>query len=131
MPEFSQTSLDRLNTCDPQLIKLFEEVIKYFDCTILCGFRNQADQHEAFITGKSKLDWPNGNHNKNPSYAVDVAPYPVDWDDYKRLYFFAGFVKATAKQMGIPIRWGGDWNDDTQVKDNTFNDLVHFELVPQ
>jgi len=31
--------------------------------------------------------------------------------------------------MDISIRWGGDWNMDTYVKDQRFNDLPHFELV--
>ena len=33
-----------------------------------------------------------------------------------------------AKSMGITLRWGGDWDMDTQVKDNKFDDLVHFEI---
>ena len=28
----------------------------------------------------------------------------------------------------LKIRWGGDWDMDTQTKDNKFDDLVHFEL---
>ena len=42
--------------------------------------------------------------------------------------YFAGVVKGIASQMGIGIRWGGDWDMDTEVKDNRFDDLVHFEL---
>jgi peptidoglycan L-alanyl-D-glutamate endopeptidase CwlK len=42
--------------------------------------------------------------------------------------YFAGFVKGVASQMGIPIRWGGDWNSDNNLKDNKFDDLPHFEL---
>ena len=30
--------------------------------------------------------------------------------------------------MGLKIRWGGDWDMDTQVKDNNFDDLPHFEI---
>jgi hypothetical protein len=29
----------------------------------------------------------------------------------------------------LKLRWGGDWDMDTEVKDNKFDDLVHFELV--
>lgn len=128
MPAFGQASAARLATCDERLQRLFQEVVKTFDCTIIEGHRGEAAQHLAFVTGKSKLDWPNGNHNAKPSKAVDVAPFPVDWTDQKRFYFFAGYVKGVAAEMGLNIRWGGDWNQDTQVKDNTFNDLVHFEI---
>jgi hypothetical protein len=36
---------------------------------------------------------------------------------------------AIAAQMDVKLRWGGDWDQDTQVKDNNFDDLWHFELV--
>ena len=31
--------------------------------------------------------------------------------------------------MNIKLRWGGDWNDNKDFSDQTFDDLVHFELV--
>ena len=61
--------------------------------------------------------------------AVDVAPYPIAWDDRERQTLFAGYVLATAKALGVELRWGGDWDGDTEVRDNQFDDLVHFELV--
>ncbi len=78
---------------------------------------------------RSKIRWPDGKHNTVPSSAVDVTPYPVVWDDRERQTLFAGFVLATAKAMDIDLRWGGDWDRDTEVRDNTFDDLVHFEIV--
>lgn len=30
--------------------------------------------------------------------------------------------------MGVTLRWGGDWDSDTEVNDNSFDDLVHFEI---
>ena len=129
MPKFGTASAARLATCDQRLQDLFNEVIKYFDCTIIEGHRGEAAQHLAFVTGKSKLDWQNGRHNSKPSKAVDVSPFPVDWSDSKRFYYFAGYVKGVAAKMGLKIRWGGDWDQDTEVKDNTFNDLVHFEVL--
>lgn len=135
MPNFSKTSLERLATCHPDLQTLFKEVIKYFDCTIVCGHRNQADQDKAYDEGKSQLKWPNGNHNAYPSNAVDVIPCPVDWNDTRRIYYFAGWVMMLArilKEQGKIthlIRFGGDWDNDTEVKDNSFNDIVHYELI--
>ena len=128
MPYFGRTSKKRLKTCDEDLIYLFEEVVKYFDCSVLEGHRGKRLQNKYFKEGKSKLKFPDGNHNKKPSKAIDVAPYPIDWDDRERMTYFACFVKGMASALGIPIRWGGDWNSDTQVKDNNFDDLPHFEL---
>lgn len=140
MPHFSETSKKRLSTCHPDLQRLFNEVIKEFDCTILEGHRGEEAQNKAFKEGKSQLKFPQGNHNAYPSNAVDVAPYPVEFplstdSEYtvrKKLMqftFFAGFVKGIAYKMNIGIRYGGDWNQDNNLKNNKFDDLVHFELT--
>lgn len=129
MPRFSQRSLDRLETCHRDLQRLFKEVIKRFDCSILCGERGEEDQTRAFKDGLTKVEYPFSKHNQKPSLAVDVAPYPIDWNDLNRFYFFGGYVKRVAEELGIEVRWGGDWDSDTMVLDQTFNDLPHWELV--
>lgn len=126
---FSEKSLQRLNTCHPDLQKLFAEVVKNYDCAILCGHRSEDEQNEAVLGGKSKLPWPSSKHNKTPSLAADVVPFPVDWGDSLRFYHFAGFVLATAKQLGIKVRWGGDWDGDLNLREERFRDLPHWELV--
>ncbi len=135
MPKFSQTSFSKLATCHPDLQALFYEVIKYFDCTIIEGYRNQEDQEKAFSSGYSKLHWPHGKHNSSPSMAVDVAPYPLDWKNDRRMYWFAGYVMGIAQKlkeegrMTHTVRYGGDWDSDKNIDDESFKDLVHFELV--
>ena len=129
MPSFSDKSLAKLATCDPLLQRVFREAIQNFDCTILEGHRDQARQNQMVAEGKSQVRWPDGKHNTVPSCAVDVTPYPIQWEDRERQTLFAGYVLATAKAMGISLRWGGDWDRDTEVRDNTFDDLVHFEIV--
>ena len=129
MPKFGRTSKKRLVTCKEDLQVLFNEVVKHFDCSVLVGYRGRNEQDTAYESGHSKVKWPNGKHNSNPSLAVDVAPYPIDWDDRERFIYFGGFVKGCAYQLGLPLRWGGDWDNDSQLSDNKFDDLVHFELV--
>jgi peptidoglycan L-alanyl-D-glutamate endopeptidase CwlK len=128
MPKFGSTSKRRLSTCEKDLQLLFKEVVRGFDCTIVCGHRGEEAQNEAYKRGNSKVKYPHGRHNANPSRAVDVAPYPIDWTDRDRFHYFAGYVKGIASQMGIDVIWGGDWDNDTDLKDNGFDDLVHFEL---
>ena len=128
MPKFGSTSRRRLSTCHEDLREIFEEVVKIFDCSVLCGHRGEEAQNEAYEKGNSKVKYPHGRHNANPSNAVDVTPWPVDWEDKDRMNYFAGIVKGIAHMKGIPIRWGGDWNDNTDVQDNNFDDLPHFEL---
>ena len=128
MPHFGKTSKKRLNTCDDRLQKVFNEVIKHVDCSVLEGHREKDRQNKLYEEGKTKVKYPNGRHNRQPSSAVDVTPYPVDWKDRERQTLFAGFVIGIASQMGINLRWGGDWDQDFQVVDNRFDDFPHFEL---
>ena len=128
MPRFGTRSKSRLHTCDGRLIELFNKVVKEFDCTVIEGHRGKDAQNKAYNKGNSKLKFPHGKHNKSPSVAVDVAPYPIDWKDRDRFHYFGGYVLGIAKSLGLNIRWGGDWNQDTQTKDNKFDDLVHFEI---
>jgi len=128
MPKFGRSSRDRLSTCDKRLQKVFNAVIKRVDCSILEGHRNAERQDMLFDEGKTKVKYPNGRHNASPSRAVDVAPYPIDWDDRERFHLFAGFVIGIAHSMGINLRWGGDWNQNFEVDDNQFDDFPHFEL---
>ena len=128
MPKFGKKSRKNLETCHEDLQKVFNIVVKTYDCTVTCGHRGKEDQNKAYDEGRSKVKFPKGRHNALPSKAVDVVPYPVDWNDTDRMYYFSGFVKGIASTMGLKIRWGGDWDNDTEVKDTGFKDLPHFEL---
>lgn len=134
MYSYSQRSSKNLGTCHPDLQNIFHQVIKTFDCTILEGHRSKEKQNQYFKEKKTQLKYPKSKHNQNPSMAVDVAPYPIDWKDEARMKHFAGIVKGIAFLMhyqGLTkhlVRWGGDWDNDTQLKDNKFQDYPHFEL---
>jgi len=128
VPHFGKSSKKRLSTCNSKLQEIFNEVIKHVDCSVLEGHREKDRQNKLFKEGKTKVKYPNGRHNRQPSSAVDVTPYPVDWKDRERQTLFAGFVIGVASQMGINLRWGGDWDQDFQVVDNRFDDFPHFEL---
>lgn len=135
MPNFSKTSINRLVTCHKDLRIIFMYVIKYFDCSILCGYRGKKSQETAFQNGYSTLHFPESKHNKKPSLAVDAVPYPINWQNINRMRLFAGFVLGVAevlrrkKCIKSRIRWGGDWDKDTFVNDQRFNDYPHFEII--
>lgn len=129
MAYFSERSKQRLKECHPDLQRLFFEVIKHFDIRILCGHRGREEQNRLLAEGRSQVAFPNSYHNAVPSDAVDVAPCPIDWNDRERFTLMAGVVIGIASQMKIDIIWGGDWDDDTKVDDNSFDDLPHFQLV--
>ena len=128
MPRYSNRSAIKLAECDERIQRVFNRVIETIDNTILVGYRDEETQEEMYDQGRSQLQYPNSKHNKLPSQAIDVAPYPIDWNDRERFTLFAGFVLGTAEEMGIKLRWGGDWDRDWETADNSFDDLVHFEL---
>ena len=134
MPSFSSTSEEKLDTCHPDLVRLFREVIKTRDCTILDGHRGAEEQNEAFRKGYSRLAFPHSKHNSVPSMAIDVAPYfecepHIRWNDSESFYNFIGYVQRVADELGVKIRSGADWDMDYDFHDQTFFDLPHFELV--
>lgn len=133
MPSFGERSNKALDSCDYRLKKIADRAILFFDFSVLEGHRNKQDQDKAFNTGKSKIRWPNGKHNKLPSQAFDLAPHPIDFSNrakaIARFYLLAGIIMKTADEFGIKLRWGGDWDGDWDLFDQKFDDLGHFELV--
>ena len=139
MNYFSESSKRKLDTCHPDLRVLFAHVIQNYDCTIVCGFRGKKDQDTAFAEGNSTLRWPNSRHNRQPSWAVDVAPYEektgIDWK-YDQALYFSGYVIGIADLLyrtGVishRIKSGVDWNKDNNINDTKFKDPLHFEIIP-
>lgn len=136
MPKLSQKSLDKLETCDTRLQMVILEAIKEYDFIVLYGNRSVEEQFELFKQGRKLVEgkWvkvgttvtnldgksKKSMHNHNPSLAVDLAPYPIDWNNLKRFSEMAEVIKRVAKRLGVELTWGGDWK--------TFKDYPHFEL---
>jgi peptidoglycan L-alanyl-D-glutamate endopeptidase CwlK len=126
---YSAKSKAKLETCHPDIQKVFNEVIKHVDCSILQGVRTVEEQEELVRTGKSQT--MNSKHLKQAdgySHAIDVVPYPIDWSNRERFILFAGKVLGIAKAMSVDLVSGIDWNDDGNIKDHSFFDAPHFEL---
>ena len=141
MPKFGKSSRARLGTCHDDLQTLCNEVVKVFDCTVICGYRGKEEQDLAVAKGNSKAKFPKGKHNgisgSPPSLAVDILPYPIDWKNTDRMTYFAGYMMATAEilfqegKIDHKLTWGRDWNNKWQRSNNngtTFLDYPHFEL---
>ena len=137
MPKFGKRSKERLNGVDSRLINVLNEVVKYFDITVIEGLRSEKRQNELLAKGKSKTKFSKHIEGK----AVDIAPYPIDWKARDDFHYLGGFVLGIAAKMGVNVRWGGDWSspsldkdvmrgtEQRTTKDNGFDDLVHFELI--
>ena len=128
MPKFGKKSKERLKGVDTKLVNVLNELIKIMDCTIIEGVRSEEKQQEYFKKGKSKIDGITKKGMHQLGKAIDLAPYPIDWNDRDRFHYMGGMIRGIAKQLNVNVRWGGDWDSDGQTKDNSFDDLVHVEV---
>ncbi len=148
------TSRERLATCHRDLQAIMELAItrSNVDFSITQGARSFDLQLEYYKGGKSKLD-PRIESNllrakhvtlegiRDMAEAVDIAIYgPGNLRqemlyDINSLCYVAGVVQSCARELYDCgeichlIRWGGNFDKDAVIlKDQSFDDLPHFEL---
>jgi len=141
MYKFSNKSKERLNTCHEDLRLIANIAIQrsQIDFGIAEGHRSVERQYDLYKAGLSKIDGVNkrGKHNYKPSLAFDIYAWVNGRSSYDQRYiiFIAGVILAVAKELkeqgriDTELRWGGNWDGDGQIiNDQSFNDLVHFEI---
>lgn len=124
MPKFGKRSKERLRGIDARLVSVLNELVKIMDVTIIEGLRSEQRQEKLLKEGSTKTKFSKHITGK----AVDLAPYPINWKDRDRFHYMGGMIRGIAKQLNVPVRWGGDWDGDGETKDNKFDDLVHVEI---
>lgn len=114
-------SLSRLEGVHPDLVKVVHRAaaLSDIDFTVLEGLRTVARQKQLVKAGASKTM----NSRHITGHAVDLAvlvggKVRWDWPLYHKL---AVFVKQAAKELNVPIEWGGDWR--------SFKDGPHWQLT--
>ncbi len=129
MPILGRRSRENLQDVDADLVRVLEEAIKHFDFSVIWGHRGEEPQDKAFAAGRSKNRWPTSKHNRLPSKAVDIVPYPGGYEaSYERFFEMATYVMAAASQLGVKVKWGGHWVNYTG-KGKYDRDWAHFEIV--
>lgn len=120
MFNLSNKSRARLEGLHPDLVKVVERAIQItpVDFTVLEGLRTMARQKQ-LLAAKATTTLKSRHLT---GHAVDLGVYVAgsvrwDWPLYHQL---APAVKQAAKELGVPIEWGGDWN--------TFKDGPHWQL---
>jgi len=111
-------SLQNLSGVNPDMVAVVKRAIEIteVDFTVIEGIRHINRQRELLKAGKSTTL----NSRHITGHAVDMVPYPVDWEDLERFEQMAEAMKEAAEELEIPIVWGGDWK--------SFYDAPHFEL---
>ncbi len=76
--------------------------------------RSPEQQAAYYNAGLSKT--LNGRHvvtaPGQQAQAVDVDPYPVNYNDLEAYKQYGARAKAIAQAAGLPVTWGGDWGWD-------------------
>lgn len=140
--KLSERSLKSLEGVNPNLVKVVERAIELTeqDFLVLEGVRSKEQCYINYGKGRtaaqcsakgvpikyaqpnlSKVTWLN-----NPlaskhvtGNAVDLVPYPINWNTISKFTTISKAMKQAAKELGVDLEWGGDW---------TKKDYPHFEL---
>jgi peptidoglycan L-alanyl-D-glutamate endopeptidase CwlK len=128
MYSFGKKSSEKLATCRKELQDIANEAIKLVNFSVIHGYRTEEEQNAIYEQGFSKAKYPTSKHNTNPSDAFDFVPFPIDWKDTRQFAYIAGIILGIGLAKGIILRWGGDWNQNGQIKDERFLDFGHIEF---
>lgn len=128
---YGARSMRVIGECDWRLQHVANRALALdvLDIAAIEGHRDEEAQERAWRQKLSHKRWPESLHNRDPSHAIHLVPWPLDWRDTERFYLLGGVVLAAARLEGVAIRFGGDWDGDGQVRDQTFMDLAHYELA--
>ncbi|MGV6989641.1 M15 family metallopeptidase [Testudinibacter sp. P80/BLE/0925] len=125
--KFGTTSEIRLQGVHPDLVKVVRLALKKspVDFAVIEGKRSIQRQKQLFTAGNSKTM----RSRHLTGHAVDLVPLPVDWNNKQAFNDLAAVMFEAAKELGVSIRWGGDWNENGRSDDERFYDGPHFELT--
>lgn len=101
--------------------------ISPIDFKVMEGLRTEARQKQLFKEGKTKT--MDSKHLKGK--AIDIVPVidgDISYAARDDIIFLSGLFYCLANKLGIKIRVGSLWNNNSMTK-NTFIDAYHIELV--
>lgn len=129
--KLGKRSIERFEQAHPDLQRVLEEAFTTvpFDVTVIESIRSVEKQRENVAKGVSwTMATKHLKQKDGYSHAIDIAPYPIDWNNKARFNTLAEHVMAAARKLGVKIRWGGDWNRNGDWRDEKNYDGPHYEL---
>ena len=113
-------SKERLKGVHPDLVRVVERAIEITDVDfgVLEGLRTSERQKQLVAAGASRTM----RSRHLTGHAVDLGAwvdgeFRWDWPLYHKI---SKAVKQAAKELGVPVQWGGDWK--------SFKDGPHWQL---
>ena len=135
---FGARSLKNMEGVHPKLVRVLNLAIKKtkVDFMVIEGVRSLARQKQLYAQGRTTpgkvVTWTlNSNHFKKADgfgHAVDILPAPYEWKDTAPFDAVADAMFAAAKELGVRIRWGADWDRDGKPRERGETDSPHWEL---
>jgi peptidoglycan L-alanyl-D-glutamate endopeptidase CwlK len=147
-------SINKLEGVRSDLIRVVKRAIELAtqDFMVLEGVRTEKRQRELYGQGRSAAElikagvdpslakpsakvvtWTlKSNHFKQADgfgHAVDLVPYPVDWNTLSKFDAIADAMMQAADELGVKIRHGADWDMNGKRREKGESDSPHFELV--
>ena len=139
---FSALSRSRLKGVHPDLIRVVDRalMLSSVDFMVIEGVRTPERQRALYAQGRTKpgriVTWTLRSRHLVQAdgfgHAVDLAPYPLDWEGPARFPKFDAIARAmfaAADDLGVAIRWGADWDRDGRPRERGESDSPHWELA--
>ena len=119
-----QSSLRELKGVHPDLVSVVKRAIQLSaqDFTVHDGIRTEEEQRRLVASGASTTM----NSRHLTGHAVDLVPFvngKLRWE-WPPIYVIADAVRIAARELNVPIRWGGSWDVDFTSSNQSPEDLV-------
>ena len=131
--KLGKTSLARLQGVDETLVNVVKRAIEIseVDFTVLEGVRTLERQRELYAQGRTApgkiVTWTMKSRHIEGK-AVDLVPYPLDWNDLEKFNKIKDAMFQAAKELDVNLRWGADWDGDGNYREKGEYDSPHFEI---
>lgn len=127
-------SRERLTGVEPELAAVVKRAIELTtqDFMVLEGVRTVARQKQLYAQGRTApgniVTWTMRSKHIEGK-AVDLVPWPVDWNTASKFDAIYTAMMAAADELGVSIRSGMDWDGDGKLRERRESDSPHFEIV--
>ena len=131
--ELGKTSLARLQGVDETLVNVVKRAIEIseVDFTVMEGVRTLERQRELYAQGRTApgkiVTWTMKSRHIEGK-AVDLVPYPLDWNDLEKFNKIKDAMFQAARELDVNLRWGADWDGDGKYREKGEYDSPHFEI---
>jgi len=120
---------------DERLVKVVRKIAEDHEILVIEGLRTKERQEQLYAQGRTKpgpiVTWTLESKHLD-GLAVDVVmpvDGKIDWNNANSFVEVGFLMMNAAKELGVALRWGYDWDGDLKLREKGENDGPHFELM--